>query len=426
MDFFVGSFGDLWKDHYTVEFKAFKGKKKFKSLQRRENLHKHTWRPHPPSHLVRRRRVWDEEVWDQDFMAETFGVWASVGGAYASCREGLEGSEGLENTTSVWRWCHTCSKVTRIDQGLPKEEWAAKEEETSEVDEEEKKKWLEELRVKVEGSNGHEPMAEAELGQELLAGSGSSVKSEVESHEPMVEDNGGHEHMAEGDGGHEPMSSQGRRRRGGRGSMLRRLLRYQALLSERRGLPPSRLNCLRMTETKSPRQRSRRAEEESASPLLRGRVGKGAEGGGEGEGRRWGGGGKVRGPNTEEEFARRHTFHSMRLFLEEEDTNPSPLSPTTPLHHPPTLPPPPTTPTSSPFPQQRGVTPFPNLSSPNRPSPSPPPSPYTPPSTPFSPPPLTLPFTPYQPILHCGQMPWPLQVFCHGCHQFPYMVSVYT
>ena len=80
MDFYLGLFGSLWKNHYTVEFEAFKGRKKYKSLQRREELHTHTWRPHPPSHLVRRRRVWDEEVWDGDFMAETFGVWTSWGG----------------------------------------------------------------------------------------------------------------------------------------------------------------------------------------------------------------------------------------------------------------------------------------------------------------------------------------------------------
>ena len=270
---------------------------------------------------------------------------------------------------------------------------------------EEMEEWLEELRVKVEGNDGHEHMAKAELGQELLAGCKPTTE---ESHEPM----------ADGNGGHEPMASVGRRRRrGGRGSQLRRLLKYQALLSERRGLPPSRLNRLRLTEAESPRLRSRRAEEEeSASPILRRRVGeevRGREGGGRGDGGR-------RGHETKEEFARKHTQTSMRLFSEVEDTNPSPPPPTTPLHQPTTLP---TTPKPNHYPQQRGVIPFPNLLSPNStPSPHTPPSPYTH----FPPPPLTLPFTPYQPLLQCGQTPRPLQVFCHGCHQFPFLVSVFV
>ena len=142
---------------------------------------------------------------------------------------------------------------------------------------------------------------------------------------------------------------------------------------------------------------------------------------GEVGGGRWGGeegGGRCF--DTEEGFARRHTKTYMRLFSEVEDTNPSNLSTTTPLHHPTTLP---TTPKPSHFPQQRGVTPFPNLLSPNStPCPHTPPSPYTH----SSPPPLTLPFTPYQPLLQCGQTPRPPQVFCYGCQQFPAMVSVYT
>ena len=56
-----------------------------------------------------------------------------------------------------------------------------------------------------------------------------------------------------------------RNKRGGKGSRLRRLLIHQLLLTERRGLPLSRL--LR-TEAKSQKQ-GRREQEVSASPLLR-------------------------------------------------------------------------------------------------------------------------------------------------------------
>ena len=42
-----------------------------------------------------------------------------------------------------------------------------------------------------------------------------------------------------------------RKRKGGRGSRMRRLLVHQLLLTEKRGLPLSRLLCLRRTEVKS-------------------------------------------------------------------------------------------------------------------------------------------------------------------------------
>ena len=50
---------------------------------------------------------------------------------------------------------------------------------------------------------------------------------------------------------------------------MRRLLAYQLLLTERRGLPLSRLLSLKKIEVKSPRQRRRREEEVSASPQLK-------------------------------------------------------------------------------------------------------------------------------------------------------------
>ena len=70
-----------------------------------------------------------------------------------------------------------------------------------------------------------------------------------------------------------------RNRKGGKGSRLRRLLVHQLLLTERRGLPLSRLLRMKGTEAKSWRKgreeqeesqrQGRREQEESASPLLR-------------------------------------------------------------------------------------------------------------------------------------------------------------
>ena len=53
---------------------------------------------------------------------------------------------------------------------------------------------------------------------------------------------------------------------------MRRLLVHQLLLTEKRGLPLSRLLRLRRTEAKSQGQ-GRREEEESASPILKRRSG---------------------------------------------------------------------------------------------------------------------------------------------------------
>ena len=60
-----------------------------------------------------------------------------------------------------------------------------------------------------------------------------------------------------------------RRRRGGRGSRMRRLLAYQLKLTQKRGLPLSRLLTLMESETRySKRKEHRRLQEESASPML--------------------------------------------------------------------------------------------------------------------------------------------------------------
>ena len=62
-----------------------------------------------------------------------------------------------------------------------------------------------------------------------------------------------------------------RRRRGGRGSKMRRLLEFQLLLTKKKGLPLSRL-LTKMKETvprDSRREEQMRLQEESASPLLK-------------------------------------------------------------------------------------------------------------------------------------------------------------
>ena len=61
-----------------------------------------------------------------------------------------------------------------------------------------------------------------------------------------------------------------RRRRGGRGSRMRRLLAFQLMLTEKKGMPLSRLLTLKKSDAKNfKRKELRRFQEESASPMLK-------------------------------------------------------------------------------------------------------------------------------------------------------------
>ena len=71
--------------------------------------------------------------------------------------------------------------------------------------------------------------------------------------------------------------SKPRRRRGGQGSRMRRLLAFQLMLTEKRGLPVSRLLSSKRTEARSSREEMMRVQEESASPVLRRRSIEGKE-----------------------------------------------------------------------------------------------------------------------------------------------------
>ena len=112
--------------------------------------------------------------------------------------------------------------------------------------------WLEELRVKVEGEEvslepktdmemSHEPETEEELSLEsktLVEGSHAPVTAVKESLEPRTTWEGSLEPEAVEGGSLEPETVKGRRR-GGRGSRMRRLLVYQLQLSVEKGLPLS-------------------------------------------------------------------------------------------------------------------------------------------------------------------------------------------
>ena len=377
----------------------------------KHTIHTHKWKPWPPSHLTFRIRATMERV-DGAELARSERYLSPEGQAR------LEESEDKQWEQQLW--CHNTgcpdhynTWILSVGQ-IPKMEEEVKEERVEE--EEERQEWLQVLWSKVgeemEEEMSHDTVAEVEESHDTVAGV-------EECHEAVAEVEERHDTVAGVEERLEAVDGvRGRRRRRGQGSGRRRLLNFHLLL-ERRGLPTSRLlHRLRGTDHGSTSLWDRREEELSASPQLRRTSGGRREEEGEREWEEEEGGG-VRCSDTEEEFARKNTDISMRLFSEVIKPKPSLPPPTTPT--------PPTTPAThkpSQFLQQRGVIPFPHLPST--------PTTYTP-TFPFTPPPLspfispsTLPFTPYQPILQCGQTTGPLQVFCHGCNQFPFMVSIYT
>ena len=212
-----------------------------------------------------------------------------------------------------------------------------------------------------------------------------------------------------------------RRRRGGRGSRMRRLLVHQLLLTEKRGLPLSRLLCLRRTEAKSQVQ-GRREQEESASPMLRRRR-PGVVGGDRKAGTK-----EVREGLEDTREDGEETREKVRGCSKGTLSGDFILS--TPRSTQPEV----TTSPTQVYPQTPGAPPFPNLTSSHTPA-------YTPAYTsPFTPHyalpytlPYTLPFTPHftpqytsQPTYQttpytpppCGPMPGLQWLFCGGCQMW--------
>ena len=172
--------GGLSTHYHVNEFKLPQLstiKERSKGRPQRPPLHQHSWYPGPPSHRVGRRRVWEEELWDREGLWETFGRRGDGGGEW-------------EANMSAWQWCHTCGEVDRVvnlEEGEVNKE--KKEEKKNKEIDSEGEEWMAALRLKVEGEE-----------------EGKEVEEEtVESHE---------------------LVTRKKRRRGGRGSRLERMLVY--------------------------------------------------------------------------------------------------------------------------------------------------------------------------------------------------------
>ena len=115
------------------------------------------------------------------------------------------------------------------------------------------------------------PELEAEEEKTTVEESYEPVADEVD-HEHVVEVvNTSHQHHDAMVGSCEPAAGvkSRRRSRGGQGSRRRRLLAFQLMLTEKRGLPLSRLISSEKTKARSSREEMMRVQEESAFPVLR-------------------------------------------------------------------------------------------------------------------------------------------------------------
>ena len=323
--------------------------------------HQHHWCSYPPEGKLRRNKTWDEQEWDEEEMVTNARVLEDV----EDLRDNMRKDAGFKDSSSwptLTEWCSSCLAMRSVKFIMPVEQ--------EEV-------ILEEAEVTVSDGEKAE-----KVDTENCPDAGADV------------------------GSSEPRANR-KKRKGGRGSRLRRLLVHQLLLTEKRGLPLSRLLCLRRTEAKS-QVRGRREQEESASPMLRRRRP------------------KVAGKEREEEV--REGVEDKREDADEirekvESCSKGALTGDSIFFTPRSIQTEVTKPSSLVYPQIPGTPPFPHLTPLHTPIYTPP---YTPPYTlPFTPPytPLFTPLYTSQPVYPtppytpppCGPMPGLQWLFCGGC-----------
>ena len=175
--------------------------------------HHHKWQSEPPEGKLQWSKSWDERYGDEEDMAAN---------AMFNCPEEIQRLRQLlkkdptSETSSNWphlvEWCSTCTSSRLVRLVLPEEKAEVVEEDT-----------------------------EANMGEKKKSCEATAVdaSTQTSSHKP--------------------------KRRGGRGSRMRRMLAFQLQLTVKRGLPLSRLLTI---HTKA-KEELLKIQEESASPQLR-------------------------------------------------------------------------------------------------------------------------------------------------------------
>ena len=185
--------------------------------------HQHHWRDEPPEGRLYFNKSFDERYGDEEDMATNSMLASPEELQRLRCL--LAKDPDFENSSSwpkLTEWCSSCTKTRLVRVVLPPEEEKVREEEKI---------------------------------PDLVTAAGDVKK---ESCDASVQD------------ACTQTPPRTRRRRGGCGSRRRRMLAFQLRLTERFGLPLSRLLCLKETDAKSPRAKAKRLEEAATSALLEG------------------------------------------------------------------------------------------------------------------------------------------------------------
>ena len=291
--------------------------------------HHHHWQSEPPDGKFTWCKSWDERYGDEEDMA--------ANAMFTSPEEIIRLRMELKKdpdyaTSSNWpslvEWCSTCTSTRLVRLVLPAEEHEVKEAAVKEEVEEE----TNDCNVEVEKASCCEATAQDACTQ-----------------------------------------TPGRRRRGGRGSRMRRLLAFQLLLTKKKGLPLSRLlTGVKKTDSRdSKREEQMRLQEESASPLLKRK--------------------KVNEDVKEEK---------------EEESGPGKGAPSSGSNH-------------------FTLRSFPTVANPPSTQPLPH-GPCLPPSPAVSPPLFTPPWIPFHHHHQFGQMPAANWVVCGGCHMWGTVVPIWA
>ena len=185
-------------------------------------VHHHQWQSEPPEGKLYWSKSFDQRYGDEEDMASNAMLTSQeeIQRLRLLLRENPE-FEFSSSWPSLVEWCSTCTATSMVRLVLPEEEIDA-------VVKEEKA--MTESKVEEEKPNSCEATAK-----------------DVCTQTPGR-----------------------RRRRGGRGSRMRRLLAFQLMLTEKKGMPLSRLLTLKKSDAKNfKRKELRRLQEESASPMLK-------------------------------------------------------------------------------------------------------------------------------------------------------------
>ena len=172
--------------------------------------HQHQWQTEPPEGHLYFNKTFDQRYGDEEDLATNSMLTSPGEIQHLRCM--LETDPDYKNSPSwpkLTEWCSSCTKTRLVDLVLPTEE---------------EKVVKNEILIKIKEEKIDEAVKE-EKGVSFMDAS--------------------------------TQTPPGRKKRGGQGSRRRRLLAFQLMLTQRQGLPKSRLLCLAEKGARSPGKRRR-------------------------------------------------------------------------------------------------------------------------------------------------------------------------